>query len=44
MMEDAMPKIVDLIDRALDNHDNDAVLMGIKKEVNALMHNYPLYA
>ena len=44
MMEDAMPKIVDLIDRALDNHDNDAVLMEIKKEVNALMHDYPLYA
>ena len=44
MNEDAMPAIVDLIDRALDNHDNEAELLNIKKEVNALMHNYPLYA
>ena len=44
MKEDAMPAIVDLIDRALDNHDNESELIQIKKEVNALMHNYPLYA
>lgn len=44
MKEDAMGTIVDLIDRALDNHDNDAALEEIKGEVNALMHNYPLYA
>ena len=44
MKEDVMPAIVDLIDRALDNHDNESELMQIKKEVNALMHNYPLYA
>jgi len=38
-----MQKIVDLIDRALSNHENDDQLNQIKKEVNDWMVQFPLY-
>jgi glycine hydroxymethyltransferase len=38
-----MLKIVDLIDRALTNHENDDQLNQIKKEVNDWMVQFPLY-
>ncbi|MEL7004583.1 MAG: serine hydroxymethyltransferase, partial [Bacteroidota bacterium] len=43
MMEDDMLKIVDFIDRSLQNHDNDEALTSIKAEVNNWMQNFPLY-
>jgi glycine hydroxymethyltransferase len=43
MKEKDMPKIVDLIDRVLTNHDNDTKLNEVKKEVNKLMEDFPLY-
>jgi glycine hydroxymethyltransferase len=43
LMEDDMKKIVDLIDRALQNHTHEAELATIKKEVNAWMVQFPLY-
>jgi glycine hydroxymethyltransferase len=43
LMEDDMKKIVELIDRALQNHSNDAELAKIKSEVNAWMVEFPLY-
>jgi glycine hydroxymethyltransferase len=43
MKEKDMPKIVDLIDRSLTNHDNETKLNEIKKEVNKLMEDFPLY-
>jgi glycine hydroxymethyltransferase len=43
MKERDMPKIVDLIDRVLTNHDNDTKLNEVKKEVNKLMEDFPLY-
>lgn len=42
--EDDMEKIVDLIDRALENHENDHILNDIKEEVNSFMGTYPLFA
>ena len=44
LKEDMMPVIVDLIDRVLENPENEAVIFTVRKEVNALMANYPLFA
>jgi len=43
MMEGDMAKIVDLIDDALINFQNDAKLAEIKEEVNKWMTSFPLY-
>lgn len=43
MKEDDMKKIASLIDRALMNHSNDAILSEIKNEINQWMKNFPLY-
>ncbi len=42
--EKEIPVIVDLIDRALMNKDNETELQKIKQEVNALMSDLPLFA
>ena len=39
-----IPQIVNLIDRALMNANDDATLAAVKKEVNALMSGKPLFA
>jgi glycine hydroxymethyltransferase len=44
MLENDMVKIVDLIDTALMNHENESKLEGIKQEINQWMKNFPLYA
>lgn len=44
LKEDMMPVIVDLIDCVLENPENEAVIFTVRKEVNALMANYPLFA
>ncbi|MCO6500928.1 MAG: serine hydroxymethyltransferase [Vicingus serpentipes] len=36
-------KIVDLLDRVISNRDNEAAIKEVKKEVNALMNQYPLF-
>lgn len=43
LKEEDMKRIVSLIDKALTNHDNEAVLAEIKKEVNDWMVQFPLY-
>lgn len=43
LMEEDMKKIVDLIDRALQHHADDAALARIKTEVNTWMVKFPLY-
>jgi glycine hydroxymethyltransferase len=43
MKEEHMDTVVDLIDRALMNADNDAELETIAKDVNAFMKQFPLY-
>jgi glycine hydroxymethyltransferase len=43
MKENDMLKIVELIDAALMNHENEGKLKDIKKEVNKWMESFPLY-
>jgi glycine hydroxymethyltransferase len=39
-----MATVVGFIDRVLMNPDNDAELNAVRKEVNAMMVGFPLYA
>ena len=41
---DKMELIVELIDRVLHDPENEANIAAIRKEVNALMSQYPLFA
>jgi len=43
LKEPEMEIVVSLIDRALQNHDNEAVLSHVAKEVHALMQGRPLF-
>ncbi|MBL7699353.1 MAG: serine hydroxymethyltransferase [Chitinophagaceae bacterium] len=43
MKQEHMDKVVDYIDRALVNADDEGKLEGIAKEVNAFMQGFPLY-
>jgi glycine hydroxymethyltransferase len=43
MKEEHMPKIAQLIDKALMNHNNETVLTEIRQEVNTWMKSFPLY-
>lgn len=43
LVESDMIKIVALIDRSLQNHDNEEQLRAIKNEVNEWMIQFPLY-
>lgn len=43
LKEDEMIKVVDLIDRALVNKDNEEILNNIKEEVIKMMGQYPLF-
>jgi glycine hydroxymethyltransferase len=43
MTEKHMDFVVDVIDRSLMNADDEAILAGIRKEVNAFMEQFPLY-
>lgn len=42
--EDIIPQIVDLIDEVLTNIDDEHVIAEVRKKVNELMGNYPLFA
>lgn len=44
LKEEHMEPIVDLIDRALNNHDNPDVLSQITSEVHQMMAQFPLYS
>lgn len=39
-----MKVIVDMIDRILSNPDDENVITEVKKEVNAMMHQRPMFA
>ncbi len=41
--ENDMHRIVELIDSALSNHENDTKLSSIRNEVNAWMRDFPLF-
>ena len=44
LKEDKMEEIVALIDRVLSDPENEANIAAVRKEVNAMMANYPLFA
>lgn len=44
LKEKHIPKIVNLIDKVLMNHDNEKVILEVRKEVNKMMKDFPLYA
>ena len=44
LKEDKMDYIVELIDRVLSDHENEANIAAVRKDVNALMAGYPLFA
>jgi len=44
LKEECMDGIVELIDRVLCAPDDEAVIAAVRKEVNALMAQYPLFA
>jgi glycine hydroxymethyltransferase len=43
LKESDMSQIVEMVDKALMNHDNEAVLKTIKGEVNEWVKQFPLY-
>lgn len=43
MKEEHMPRVVELIDRVLMNHDKEEILAEVKKEINSWMKEFPLY-
>ncbi len=43
LLEDDMKKIVELIDRVLNNMNSDGVISEVKAEVNSWMKGYPLF-
>jgi glycine hydroxymethyltransferase len=43
LKEADVTKVVDLIDEVLMNNDNEAIVASVKKKVNAMMHDFPLY-
>lgn len=43
LVESDMGRVVDLIDEALMNHENEAKLASIHEEVSAWMSNFPLF-
>ncbi len=44
LKEDKMDYIVELIDRVLADHENEDNIVAVRKDVNALMADYPLFA
>ena len=42
--EDKMEYIVSLIDRVLSAPEDEAVIAAVRKEVNEMMANYPIFA
>jgi len=43
LKEAQMKKIVSLIDKVIMNHEKEEVILKVKKDVNVMMHKYPLY-
>ena len=42
--EDLVVKIAELIERVLDNYDNESIIAEVRSYVNDLMKSYPLFA
>ena len=44
LKEDKMEYIAELIDRVLSDAENEENIAAVRKDVNALMEQYPLFA
>ena len=44
MRKKHMPIIVDLIDEVISNIDNEKIILKVKKQVNKMMADFPLFA
>jgi glycine hydroxymethyltransferase len=44
LQEEHMPVIVDLIDQILQHIDNQSVISSVRKAVNKMMNNFPMFA
>lgn len=44
LKEDAIPALVELIDKVLMNKEDEAVINEVKSEVNQIMNKYPIFA
>lgn len=44
LKEDMMPVIVDLIDDVLQNIENESIINKVRRQVNGMMADYPLFA
>src|SRR5665648_483843 len=44
LKEDLMPVIVDLIDEVMSNIDNEEIILSVRKRVNSMMKDLPLFA
>lgn len=44
LKEEHMPAIVSLIDEVISDIENEAVLLKVRKEVNEMMEQFPLFA
>jgi glycine hydroxymethyltransferase len=44
LRETDMPRIVELIDQVLMNHDNDTRIGEVRRQVNDMMRDYPLFS
>jgi glycine hydroxymethyltransferase len=42
--EDAIPYIVELIDKVIINYEDKEVITKVRNEVNKLMNKYPIFA
>ncbi|UBM60616.1 serine hydroxymethyltransferase [Marinilongibacter aquaticus] len=43
LKEDDFVRVVELIDKVLTNHENEAVINGVRNEINEWMKGYPLF-
>ena len=44
LKEPHIEQIVDMIDEALTGHENERVISSIKKKINAMMYEFPLFS
>ena len=44
LKEEQMPVIVDMIDEVISDIENEGVIESVKKRVNTMMADYPLFA
>jgi glycine hydroxymethyltransferase len=42
--EDVIVKVVDMVDEVIMNIENETIISDVKKRVNKIMKDYPLFA